>query len=306
MKKFFTVAAMAMVFVAVSCNRSDEKSYWADDSHWYQPINPIDTNYVDVFYITSTEVADEHDSLGNRLDIALLTPEEVGYYAEENTHINKYMFNDSINFFAPYYHQATMHALVKTSKQYSDSVMVIVGKELCEAFDYYMAHKNGGRRFILAGFSQGAYAVKILLKHLNDEQYSRLVAAYVMGWGVNAKDLQCKYIVPATSASDTGVTVCYNTVTDTTNIWHYVQDSSVLCMNPINWTTTSAVADFEYEGQKITASVDTVKKVVVVKGFKETAVLPFETPWPDGNLHHYEVLFYDKSVGANARHRAYQ
>lgn len=306
MKKFFTVAALAMVFIAVSCNRGDEKSYWADEAHWHQSFNPIDTNFVDVFYVTSTEILDEIDSTGNRLYRATLTDDEIKALAGENNYINKHIFNDSLNFFAPYYHQATMCTFTETPIQYSDSVMAEVGAEVCEAFDYYMANMNGGRRFILAGFSQGANIVKMLLKHLTDEQYSRLVAAYVMGFGINATDLECKYIVPAESADGQGVTICYNSVSDISNIWGYVQDTSVVCINPITWTTTSTPVDFEYKGQKITASVDTVNKVVVVNGFTETSPLGFKAPWPDGNLHHYEIMFYSKSVGDNARHRAYQ
>ena len=53
-----------------------------------------------------------------------------------------------------------------------------------------MKNQNNGHRFILAGFSQGAMLTIDLLKHMTDEQFSRMVANYMLGYRLSEKDLQ--------------------------------------------------------------------------------------------------------------------
>jgi len=195
-----------------------------------------------------------------------------------------------------------MEAILLPPEKYRDLADGIAD-EVYEAFCWYMNHENHGRPVILAGFSQGALLVKEILKRMTEEQYSHLVAAYVLGWGVNKNDLKHPHIKPAQSEDDRSVTICYNTVSSADGIWNFVQDSSACCINPVNWCTDSTPADFEYHGQTLQVSVDTVLNVLMVKGFKKEP-LPFTAPWPDNCLHHYEPLFFARQIGANARHRS--
>ena len=57
-------------------------------------------------------------------------------------------------------------------------------------------------------FSQGGLAVVELLKHIDDETYNQLAAAYVLGYKVTKADMaQCSHIRPAEVETDTGVTI---------------------------------------------------------------------------------------------------
>ena len=47
-----------------------------------------------------------------------------------------------------------------------------------------------------------------LLKHIDDETYNQLAAAYVLGYKVTKADMaQCSHIRPAEGETDTGVTI---------------------------------------------------------------------------------------------------
>lgn len=180
-----------------------------------------------------------------------------------------------------------------------------VKNEIFDAFDYYMQTWNDGRRFVIIGFSQGAMMTKELLKHLDSEQYSRLVAAYVIGDGISVEDLNCENIVPAESASDIGVTISFNSVESPDGIWTPVYENSVTCINPINWTTDATPADFSFGGQNVTATIDTTLNVLIVNDF-EKPELPFAEVWPEDCLHFYDIQFYNNSLKENVLLRAYK
>lgn len=143
-----------------------------------------------------------------------------------------------------------------------------------------------------------------LLKHLTQEQYARMVAAYVIGFGINADDLQCPYIKPAQSATDIGVTISFNTVSTPSTMWQFVQNNAVACINPVNWSVNADEASFVFDNQALTATLDTISKFVVVKGFEERQPLGVKAPWPEGNLHHYDLLFYAPMIKQNTLLRA--
>ena len=64
-------------------------------------------------------------------------------------------------------------------------------QDVKDAFQYYMAHGNGGRPFFLVGHSQGSQMLIELLKHgMTEEQRKFMVAAYCIGYHVTAKELQ--------------------------------------------------------------------------------------------------------------------
>ncbi len=277
---------------------------WEDPSYWYNNCHQVNENYADVFYITSTNIMSSFDQNGKEVFTIPLSEKNKEPLSKENDYISSTLFGDSINFFAPYYHQFTMSTCYLPEDQ-QDSVFETVGKEVFESFRYYMNNFNNGRKYILAGFSQGAQQVKYILKHMNASEYSNMVAAYVLGFGINSKDLECARIKPAQSETDTGVCISFNTVKDTSSIWSLVQDNSCACINPVNWKTDNTPARFEYGNNKYTVSIDTLKKVLVVPDFNEFTELGFQAPWPKNNLHHYEILFYSNSLKKNALKRVH-
>ncbi|MCQ2336722.1 MAG: DUF3089 domain-containing protein [Paludibacteraceae bacterium] len=302
MKKFF-LFTLPLVYILSACGYKDGgDSYWQADSAWYKSSAVPDSNFIDVFYIASTEVVKSTDKEGNEDYRANLTPDEKALITRELEFVNAKIYPDSINLFSPYTHQYTLNAVMLPKERF-DSVTEQVATEVCEAFDYYMEHFNGGRRFIIAGFSQGGQMTLALLKHITDEQYSRMVAAYMLGYGVSANDLKCSHVKPAQCATDKGVTISFNSVSDLSNMWNFVMNDAAVCINPVNWTTTSEPADFSYHGQNLTAVVDTVNNVLIVNGFKEDP-MPIAVPWPEGNLHHYDLMFYTSMIKENTLKRS--
>ncbi len=302
-KSLLLIAVIALTFASCEDERNTV-SYWETDEAWFQTGKEIDENFVDAFYIVSTNVMRSFDSLGKEHYTAVLDENERKTLAIEMEFVQKTIFPDSINYYSPYYHQFTMSTLALSQDDF-EVIYDSVKNEVFDAFDYYMRTWNNGRRFVIIGFSQGAMMTKELLKYIDSEQYSRLVAAYVIGNGISEEDLECEHIVPAESASDTGVTISFNSVESPDGIWTPVYENSVTCINPINWTTDATPADFSFGGQNVTATVDTVLNVVIVEDF-EKPELPFTEVWPEDCLHFYDIQFYNNSLRENVLLRAYK
>jgi len=295
--------SLEIVAYADNCSRD---TCWNSENSWFHLKGadevPVD-DWCDVFYLVSTNILSERNESGDTLYLASLTPKEKAVLSKEIGYVATHVFCDSMNFFSPFYHQHTMEAINLTAELYGALKKKLVN-EVYEAFCYYFENLNGGRPFIVAGFSQGAMLVKEILKLMTSEQYSHMAAAYLLGWGLNDDDLKYSFIKPAQSSDDYGVTISYNTVASPDGIWNAVMDNGTYCINPVNWKSDSSPAYFEYKGQQLQACVDTSAKVLVVNGFKEE-ILPFVAPWPEGCLHHYEFIFFAKELGANAKLRAY-
>lgn len=150
------------------------------------------------------------------------------------------IYTDKARFFAPYYRQKSFVQYLNPAAQetaYGDARA---------AFRYYMEHDNGGRPFILAGYSQGAEQMLRLIKEeLADEALARrMVAAYLIGWCVTAESIRhYPQLRPAQGETDTGVFICWNSEAAG------VQDSMLVprgtvayCINPLNWRTDDTPA----------------------------------------------------------------
>ena len=284
--------AMSLVFLSMTFGFSSPEQ-WSDKSNWYESTREFNPEYPDVFYLVSTNILHEEGSL-----IADYSPEEKALLTREMSFIERRMFPDSLNFFAPYYHQHTMEA-VNLDKESYDHLADRIADEAYAAFHYYMEHLRGGRPVVLVGFSQGAMLVKKLLERMTPGEYSQIVAAYMLGWGLNDEDLLCPQVCAAKGADDTGVCISFNSVADTSAMWKVVMDDAAFSINPVNWKTDGTPACFEYDGQSISVSLDTASMALVVSGF-EPGKLPFTPVWPDGCLHSYEIRLYNDAIWHNA------
>ena len=81
-------------------------------------------------------------------------------------------------FFAPFYRHATIEAWMTQNEDTIRNRTRLSMGDVCAAFDHFQAHRDTSRPLIIAGFSQGGLAVVELLKHIDDETYSQLAAAY--------------------------------------------------------------------------------------------------------------------------------
>ncbi len=280
-------------------------SVWDSAENWYQGDTVVEEGLVDVFYVLSTNFIDSYDADSTELFRIPLTKEEKTKMDREFSYA-QFLFGDSMNFFAPYYHQFTIDATDLPEAEF-ESVRAAVAEEVCEAFDYYMSHFNQGRRFILAGFSQGACLTVDILKHLSEETYQRLVAVYALGCQLREEDLRCPYVKPATGPDGQGEIISFNSVMDVRAYWPFRPEGSVACINPLNWRTDAVPAQLTYHGDTASVEVEPTHKVLLVKGLSEEKYqYPMFGKWTQpGSLHHWDLLFYRDAIRQNAMRRAY-
>lgn len=307
------VGCFITIVCALSCTNSEvPKSVWDDASMWYQSENGVDTARIDVFYLVSTEVLSATDSLGNVEWQSQLIPADREAIKGEMAWVGRNMFGNDFNIFSPYYHQFTFDAVSKLKREQFDSVYNYVAAEVCEAFDYYMEHNNNGRRFILAGFSQGAMLTLAVLRHMTDEQYSRMIACYTLGYRLTETDLQHPHIKAAKGAEDNGVVVSFNSTQTKDAIWPFVSEGAVTCMNPMNWQTDATPATFTFKESTNEVYVDEDSHVLIVKSDNPSIfdssydAAPFfeQAGISRKNLHHWDLLFYASHIHDNALLRA--
>lgn len=299
MKHTRLFTAFALLLILVSCR---EKAGFEGTDQWYTSGGAAQA---DVFYVVSTNVASGIGEDGKDTYLALLTPEDKALMDNEFAFAAG-MFGDSLNFFAPYYHQFTLSSMALGEDEFMP-LRRRASDEVADAFDHYIEHMNGGRPFILAGFSQGAMHIIDILKHMTDEQFSRCAGAYAIGYRVSTEDLRHPHVNAAVSATDYGGIVSFNSVSDTTAIWPYITDGAAICMNPVSWCSDTTAAPFMYDDSAATVRVDKAHNVLVVDGLDPGKYfIPSLADYCKvGNLHLGDLLFYADHIGANARLRAY-
>ncbi|MEG2780939.1 MAG: DUF3089 domain-containing protein [Bacteroidales bacterium] len=290
------------LLLLVSCKgqSQDNESQYSDSQLWYRDANTAGDKNFDVFYLLPTCVWDRVDVKGDTLyyaDPRLINDREAMHPSFE---LAEQIFGEDANFYSPYYHQLALQSWR------SDSLVELrfprSFDDVKQAFDYYMTNVNKGRPFVLAGFSQGGKCVVELLKTLTNEQYLQMVAAYIIGYKVTAYDtLNYKQIKPAVGEKETGVAICYNSVATTDAICPGLSPSAV-CINPINWTTTTSQASLN---DTIKVHVDEHHNVLIVDGFnpdkyysKSLAFL-----FKKGNYHLQELYFYRNNISENVKLR---
>ena len=93
------------------------------------------------------------------------------------------LYEDTARLYAPYYRQAAMKVYSLDPAE-REPWLALAYEDVSAAFAHYLAHENGGRPIILAGFSQGAdMCYRLLEEYYGDEAlYDQLVAVYAIGW----------------------------------------------------------------------------------------------------------------------------
>lgn len=265
-----------------------------------------DVATTDIFYICSTETDDWINEQGDTMHFADMTkPEHHAALYGEMRGVDSLVCPDICNFFAPYYNQATIEGLLRDTSE-CRARCAQAAEEIVRAFDWYMQHLNHGRRFVLMGYSQGGYAVVELLKHLTAEQASCMVAAYVIGYQVTKQDLLYPSIHAAQGATDTGVTICYNSVASIEAEIPVLSGNTAIGINPINWRTDATPAKyvFDFDGacDTLTATLDTRTHLTIIDGYDgRRPVLPFVGK--QGNYHALEIPLYYRSLRENIAQR---
>ena len=224
MKKTFLFLAAAIVIGAVIYlwqyageSPSGQEAFvpqapdYADPTMWITADGDSLGNGADVFYVVSTWEED-YDTIITRESA---TPDTLKcHYADvwrpghrermarEINRVAAYM-SPGNRFYSPYYRHATIETFMTNSDDSIRQRTRLSMSDVCAAFDCFQAQRDQSRPLIIAGFSQGGLAVVELLKHISDETYSQMAAAYVLGYKVTPEDtFQTTHIKAAPTLHD--------------------------------------------------------------------------------------------------------
>ena len=139
---------------------------------------------------------------------------------------------------------------------------------------------------------------------MSDEQYSRLIVSYTIGFEVTEDLLKSKHIIPAMGADDLGVTVSYNSVESVNHIWDKIESNPAVCINPLNWKTDDTPAELIYDGDKALVHVDQEHHLLVIEGLDSNKYDGMGYPIEKGIYHMWDIRFYADAIKKNAIHRA--
>ena len=275
---------------------------YSDPTMWITADGDADGTGADVFYVVSTWEDDWTTADGKVCHYAdVWNPEHRAHMADlEMKKVAGYM-SPGNRFFAPFYRHTTIQAFMTNSEDTVYQRTRLAMDDVRTAFDLFQAQRDQSRPLIIAGFSQGGLAVVELLKHIDDETYSQLAAAYVLGYKVTKADMaECSHIRPAEGETDTGVTICYNTVKDVKYVLPLIAGSDI-CINPVNWRTDATPAILH---DTITITVSPEHHVLVATNYSASEYPPFRGFLNVGDIHSCEPWLYSECLGRNIKVRA--
>lgn len=167
------------------------------------------------------------------------------------------VFNGCCRVYAPRYRQMTFSGFLEHSES-SEAALDLAYSDVKRAFEYYLAHDNRGRPFIVASHSQGSRLAARLVKETIDNTplMQRFVAAYIVGnWIDEGYFASLKTIKPCTRADDTGCVLTWSTLAEDADAQKqrngFAKRSGLpqsyaghrfVCTNPLTWTAASALA----------------------------------------------------------------
>ena len=275
---------------------------YSNPTMWITADGDSDGTGADVFYVVSTWEDDWTTADGKVCHYAdVWNPEHRAHMADlEMKKVAAYM-SPGNRFFAPFYRHTTIQAFMTNSEDTVYQRTRLSMDDVRKAFDLFQAQRDQSRPLIIAGFSQGGLAVVELLKHIDDETYSQLAAAYVLGYKVTKADMAaCSHIRPAEGETDTGVTICYNTVKDVKYVLPLIAGSDI-CINPVNWRTDATPATLH---DTITITVSPEHHVLVATNYSASEYPPFRGFLNVGDIHSCEPWLYSECLQRNIKVRA--
>ncbi|MBQ6774312.1 MAG: DUF3089 domain-containing protein [Synergistaceae bacterium] len=331
-KKILALSILAvMAFTMTACAGEEKTPDYSQKSSWCRLPESI-TKDVDTFYINSTAYIVGSLAEGTP-EYATLDNEEMLAGFEEEYTAHATVYEDSTNVFMPYYRQAGMRVMKKSWLETGDVDSAISGmpyNDITAALDYYFKNYNEGRPFIIAGHSQGSAILRLVLKKYfkeHPEYYSRMIAAYAIGYSITKDDLKAyPHLKFATGETDTGVIISWNTEGKKNveeNIKTAVLLPGAISINPLNWKLDNTYAPAsenlgslvknEKTGESEIADIGADAQIVLSRGTivtngkadpmpEDLAKIAAEYFGPDGRHDNDYTLFYN-NIKANVAKR---
>jgi len=299
MRKLLYILSLALL---TACGHSHqtyipEAPDYQDTTMWITADEDTAGTGADIFYVVSTWETDWlHE--GDTCHYADVWNEEHRERMAIEIHRAAAYMAPGNRFYAPFYRHTTIEGWMTRNDDTIRHRTRLSMDDVCTAFDCFIAQRDNTRPLIIAGFSQGGLAVVELLKHMSDETYSRLAAAYVMGYKITPEDTLCPHIRPAQGETDTGVAICYNTVKDVRFIIPVIS-ASCCCINPVNWRTDATPATLH---DTITVTV-APEHVLVASGYSGDEYPAYRGFINVGDIHSCEPWLYSDCIRLNMRKR---
>ena len=273
---------------------------YADSSQWFIRDRG---GRADLFYIISTETGD-HLMNGDTCHFADTYDDYLRGRMVHEMHAVDSFYSGDCNYYSPYYRQVSMQSWA--SESVAMARIPLAMSDCVLSWEYYLEHMNQGRPFILAGFSQGAHAVMEIMKRMPDSVASRMVAVYPLGYKVTREDMAaCRHLRHASGATDTGVTINFNSVKSPECEISVVSEGNLFCINPVNWRTDTLSTPFVLYGRKkndtLTVRLDPASRLLLVEGYNIDK--PMRVIGKPGNYHHMELKFYYPYIRQNMADR---
>ncbi|MCQ2067274.1 MAG: DUF3089 domain-containing protein [Bacteroidaceae bacterium] len=275
---------------------------YADPAMWYDNGRDTDTSRADVFYVLPSCNYDWTDSLGEVHHHTCLTDSVQRVRMERSFPVADAIFGDSANFFSPYYRQISLNAWAM-DPEVRDELLQVTLADVRSAFSYYLEHWNGGRPFVLAGFSQGAFCALDLLQNMSPEVADRMVAAYIIGYPVTQELMdRCERIRPAQGPDDTGVCIAFSTVSDRDAVTPLINGGNAMIVNPASWTTDIL---WHQLNDTVNVRIDRDRNVLIADGVDASRYVKprLKDMIPEGNLHLAELELYSALLKDNVKLR---
>ncbi len=306
------ILPLTLLFFSIGCNNSDNSqpsntvyvaapTNYSDAKMWHIERND-NGNGADVFYIPSTwefDWATPEGLVSHHADPSLEAHR--ANMEIEMTQAAEYMA-DGNNYYSPHYRHITLESWATLNedtinRRFHDVAFV----DIKNAFQHFLDEYNNGRPFIIAGFSQGGKSVVELMKVMDEDVRKRMVAAYVLGYKVTPEDIaQAPWITAAKDSLDTGVTICYNSVSDVKYAKPVISGNCVMCINPVNWRTDATPATLQ---DTIIVTLSPEHNVLVLEGFDGSNLPNILDILNVGDYHSIEPWAYSECLRKNFKQR---
>lgn len=318
---FILLAVLLSVLALTGCgspSATAKATNYSVPAHWLAvPANS--DKPVDVFYLYPTAWQKVNPDDPNICDIdnaSMLQGAKFAYSFQATA------FEPVGNIYAPYYRQVDATYSLSLPLDEQDKILSGIPRaDVFAALDYYFENYNDGRDFILAGHSQGSNLLLYVLSEYMKEHsdiYSRMIAAYVIGYSITADFLsENPHLKFARGPDDTGVVISYNTEAPVVQGKSPVLVPGAIAINPIIWTTEETLAtaeqslgsylpdaqgNFSLVKDFADAQVDKARGVVICS-VDPDKLPPGTQSFGVGIYHSFDYPFYYFNIRENAANR---